>query len=177
MKTFKRIVFGLLGLVVLLLLIGFLLPSSYSVQRSIDIAAPMEKVYPLVYNPKDWVRWGVWYRRDPAMQVSYSGPPAGVGARWAWKSKSQGNGEMEFTVTEFNKSVAYKLSVEGWDGKLSGRLEFAPAGPGVRVTWIGEGDVGMNPIGRYFAALMDRMLGPDFEGGLANLKSLAEKGT
>ncbi|MBL0121908.1 MAG: hypothetical protein IPP88_03990 [Betaproteobacteria bacterium] len=49
-------------------------------ERSIDINAPMETVYPLVYDPKAWARWSVWSRRDPAMKFTYTGAPAGVGA-------------------------------------------------------------------------------------------------
>jgi Polyketide cyclase / dehydrase and lipid transport len=174
MKIAMKLLIGLVGLCVVAVLASFALPSTYKVERAIEIAAPMEKIYPLVYHPKDWARWGVWSRRDPAMQTSYSGAPAGVGAKWAWTSVSEGNGSMEITQAEFNKSIAYQLAVEGWDAKMLGRFEFAQAGAGVKVTWIGEGDVGMNPIGRYFALMMDRMLGADFEGGLKNLKVLAE---
>ena len=82
---------------------------------------------------------------------------------------------MEFTGADFNKRVAYKLSFGNFVGVLSGRLEFAPAGKGVRVNWIAEGDMGANPLMRYVAIIMDRLLGPDMEGGLKNLKELAEK--
>ena len=140
----------------------------------IVINAPMEAVYPLVYDPKAWARWGVWYRRDPAMKMTYSGAPAGVGAKWTWQSTTEGNGRMEFTAADFNKRVAYKIAFDDFDGAFTGRLDFVPAGKGVRVNWIAEGDVGANPLMRYFALVMDRMLGPDFEAGLANLKQLAE---
>ncbi|MBL8521669.1 MAG: SRPBCC family protein [Betaproteobacteria bacterium] len=175
MNVVKKILLGVAALVVLLCLVGLALPSSYKVQRSVEIAAPMIKVYPLVYDPKAWVQWGVWNRRDPAMKVSYSGAPAGVGAQWAWISKSEGNGRMEITQAEFDKSVAYQLSIEGWDGKFNGRIDFAQVGPNVKVTWTGEGDVGLNPVSRWFVVFMDKLLGPDFEGSLANLKTVAER--
>ena len=174
MKVVKYVVFGLLGLGVALGLISLALPSSYRVERSIEINAPMETVYPLVYDPKAWARWSVWSRRDPAMTVSYSGAPAGVGAKWSWQSRTEGGGNMEFTGAIFNKQVTYQVSFVNFDGVLSGRFEFTPVGKGVRVSWIGEGDVGANPLMRYFALAMDRMQGPDFDGGLSNLKQLAE---
>ena len=90
-------------------------------------------------------------------------------------SKSEGSGAMEFTGAEFNKSVGYKINFADFDGAFNGRLEFAQVDKAVRVTWITEGDVGSNPLMRYFALVMDRMLGPDFEGGLKNLKELAER--
>ena len=174
MKIAKRIAVSLFGLIVLLALASVALPRTYKVERSIDINAPMHVVYPLVYDPKAWTRWGVWYRRDPGMQITYTGAPAGVGAKWAWQSKPEGSGNMEITVAEFNKLVGYKIAMVDFDGAMSGRLEFALAGKAVRVRWIAEGDVGGNPLMRYFAVIMDRMLGPDFEGGLKNLKALAE---
>lgn len=174
MKTLKYALLGLVSVVILLVLIGFALPGTYKVERAIDINAPMDSVYPLVYDPKAWARWGVWNQRDPGMIVTYSGAPAGVGAKWAWQSKPEGSGSMEITAAEFNKLVAYKIAMKDFDGTLSGRLEFAIAGKAVRVRWIGEGDVGGNPLMRYFAVIMDRMLGPDLEGGLKNLKALAE---
>lgn len=175
MTTWKKILIGLAAIVVLILLVGLALPRTYKVERTIDVNATMDKVYPLVYDPKAWARWGVWNRRDPAMKMTYAGVPAGAGAKWSWQSKSEGNGEMEFVVTEFNKVVAYRISFPDYNMTADGRLEFVAAGKGVRVTWIGEGDMGGNPLMHYMAVMMDRMLGPDFEGGLRNLKQLAEQ--
>lgn len=175
MAILKKVLLGLVALVVLLIVIGFLLPRTFKVVRSVEIAAPMEKVYPLVYDPKAWARWGVWSRRDPGMTMTYTGTPAGVGAKWSWKSKAEGDGTMEFTAAEFNKLVGYTITFPDMDMQGTGKLEFAQVGASVRVTWTGEGDVGANPISHYFAAFMDRMLGPDFEGGLNNLKALAEQ--
>ncbi|MEP7154785.1 MAG: SRPBCC family protein [Betaproteobacteria bacterium] len=175
MKVLKYTLLGLAGLLVLLGMLSLALPSAYKVERSIVINAPIEVVYPLVYDPKAWARWGVWNRRDPGMKVTYSGSPAGVGAKWSWESKSEGNGTMECTGAEFNRSVSYKLTFSDFDGAFNGRLEFTPADKGVQVKWIAEGDVGSNPLMRYFALVMDRMMGPDFEGSLKNLKEMAER--
>ena len=174
MSGLKLVLAGLLGLAVLLALIGFALPASYRVERSIDINAPMETAYPLVYEAKAWARWGVCNRRDPGMTIQYSGAPAGVGANWSWQSKSEGSGSLEIVAADFNKRVAYKIVFADAGGEFTGRLEFAPAAQGVRVSWIADGEVGTNPLRRYFARVMERMLGPDFEGGLKNLKALAE---
>ena len=174
MKLVKTLLLGLLGLIALLALVSFALPRSYKVERSIDINAPMIAIYPRIYNPKDWALWSVWNQRDPGMVVTYSGEPAGKGAKWAWQSKVEGGGKMEFTAAEFDKLIAYKITFTDFDGEMTGRFEFSQAGKAVRVRWIGEGDVGGNPLMRYFVLAMDRMLGADFEGGLKNLKALAE---
>lgn len=173
MRIALKVVGYLIGLIVLLLLAGFLLPSAFKAERSVTINAPAEKIYPLVANTKEWKRWTVWNQRDPNMQVTYAGPESGVGAKWDWKSKSEGNGGMEFTSAEPNKRLGYKLTMEGMTPS-NGDVILAAAGNGTKVTWTMAGDAGMNPMTRWFGYFMDRLVGPDFEAGLANLKKLAE---
>ena len=175
MKTLKIVLLGLTGLALFVVVVGFALPANFKVERSIEINAPMIRIYPLVYDPKAWARWSVWYRRDPAIKTTYSGAPAGVGAKWAWESASQGNGSMEMTRADFDKLIAYKLVLDDFGSAMDGRFEFALQGGTAKVTWITEGAVGNNPLMRYFALVMDRMIGPDFEAGLKNLKEIAEK--
>lgn len=175
MRIVKFIAIGIAVLAALLVGIGFLLPSAYDVSRSVEIKAPPEKVYALIADPREWKKWSVWNQRDPAMKITYSGPPAGPGAKWAWESKSEGTGEMTFLKAEANRSLEYRLAFKDFATTSDGALSLQPAGPGTRVTWRMTGDVGNHPVRRYFAALMDRMVGPDFESGLANLKALAEK--
>ena len=175
MKFLKYTLLGLIGLVVLLAVAGFAIPPQFKVVRSINITAPMIKIYPMVYDPKAWAKWSVWYRRDPAIKTTYSGASAGVGAKWAWESASQGNGGMEMTRADFDKLITYKLFLADFEGAMEGRFEFEPQGAAVKVTWSTEGNVGNNPFMRYFALLMDRFIGPDFEAGLKNLKEIAER--
>jgi uncharacterized protein YndB with AHSA1/START domain len=175
MRVVKYIVIGIAVLAVLLIGIGYLLPSAYDVSRSVEIKAAPEKVYAFIADPREWKKWSVWNQRDPAMKIVYSGPPAGPGAKWAWESKSEGTGEMTFLKAEANRSLEYRLAFKDFATTSDGALLLQPVGPGTRVTWRMTGDVGNHPVRRYFAALMDRMVGPDFENGLANLKALAEK--
>jgi uncharacterized protein YndB with AHSA1/START domain len=154
---------------------GFLLPSTFLVQRSIDIDAPAKKIYDLVVEPRKWSEWSVWTRRDPAMKIKYSGPPFGMGAKWSWESRKEGSGSMELTRVEPDRAVEYALVLADFNMRSTGALRLEPAGSGTRVTWSNAGDMGGNPLKHYIAAAMDRMVGPDFEGGLANLKALAEK--
>ncbi len=162
------------GLVLLLLVVGLFLPSAFSVQRSAVINATPNKVYNLVVEPKQWTKWSVWTQRDPDMKITYSGPPFGMGARWSWVSKSEGTGSMEFTRVEPDRAVEYALSFPDFGMRSNGALRLEPSGDATKVTWTNSGDVGGNPLKHYLAAMMDRMVGPDFEAGLANLKKLAE---
>ena len=154
---------------------GFMIPSTFSVQRSVEINAAPRKVYDLIVEPRRWKDWSVWTRRDPDMRITYSGPPFGMGAKWSWVSKSEGTGSMEFTRVEPDRAVEYALSFPEYNMRSTGALRLEPSGNATRVTWTNAGDVGGNPIKHYLVLMMDRMIGADFEGGLANLKALAEK--
>ena len=154
---------------------GFFLPSSFAVQRSIEINAQPRKVYDLIVEPKKWKDWSVWTQRDPDMHITYSGPPFGMGAKWSWVSKKEGSGTMEFTRVEPDKAVEYALVFADFNMRSTGALRLEPVGNATRVTWTNKGDVGGNPVKHYLAVMMDRLVGPDFEAGLANLKALAEK--
>jgi uncharacterized protein YndB with AHSA1/START domain len=155
--------------------VGAFLPSTFSVQRSIEIAAPAGRIYDYIVEPRKWSQWSVWTRRDPNMRITYAGPPFGMGARWSWESKSEGSGAMEFTRVDPDKRVEYALFFPAFNMRSSGELAIASANGHTRVTWTNKGDVGGNPLKHYLAAAMDRLVGPDFEQGLANLKALAEK--
>ena len=173
MKLALKILKYLVGIAVLLVAVGFLLPSTYSAQRSVTINAPVEKVFPLVANHKEWKRWSVWNQRDPNMEMTYAGPEMAAGSKWSWKSKSEGNGGMEFSAVEPYKRVGYILTMEDMT-PATGDLKFTPDGTGTKVTWDINGNAGMNPVFRWFGVFMDKMIGPDFEAGLKNLKKLAE---
>ena len=168
-----------LGLVVLLALVaigvGFALPSAYKVERSLVIDAPPERIYPLVASPRRWPQWSIWTRRDPAMAIEYFGPESGQGAGWRWNSKTEGRGEMTFLTADPARGLSYKLYFPDYNSTSTGDFLLAAEGNGTRVTWTNHGDVGHNPLMHYMAVAMDRLVGPDFEAGLMNLKVLAEK--
>lgn len=174
MKWLKWTVVGLGALLLLFAAVGLALPSQFRVERSVAIAAPAEKVYLLIASPAEWRRWSVWNQRDPKMQMEYSGPSAGVGARWSWRSETEGNGAMEFTDAVPGERLAYRLSFPDLGMQSSGQLRIEPAGDGVQVSWSNEGRMNSNPVNRWFGLFMDRLVGPDFEAGLNNLKRLAE---
>ena len=167
---------AVLGAVVLLLVAGgFFLPSTFKVERSTVINAAPRKVYDLVVEPRHWTQWSEWNRRDPNMKITYKGPPFGMGAKWEWVSKTEGNGSMEFTRVEPDRAVEYSLSFPEYNMRSTGAITLEPQGAATKVTWNNAGDVGGNPLKHYLTLTMDRMVGPDFAAGLANLKALAEK--
>ena len=175
MKALKWLLGGVLGLVAVLLLGGLLLPGTFAVARSVQVNAAPDKVYAMVADPRRWKDWSVWMQRDPAMDVTYSGAASGVGAVWAWKSKSQGDGRMSLTAAEPPARLAYDLFFPDFGTTSTGELRFEPAAGGTKVSWTMQGDMGRNPLYHWFALFSDRLIGKDFDAGLANLKALAEK--
>lgn len=174
MKLLKWLFGAVAVLAVVLVVGGWLLPATFKVTRSVSIAAPPERVYALVADPRSWAKWSVWNRRDPAMQVTYSGAASGAGAVWDWKSASQGDGRMTFTAAEPPRRVAFDLYFPDFGTTSKGDLVFAPEDAGTKVSWTMNGDMGRNPLYHWFALFSEQMIGPDFEGGLANLKQVAE---
>lgn len=69
--------------------------------------------------------------------------------------------------------VEYLLIFEGFSTSPGG-LRFEPTQAGTRVVWWMRGDVGKNPLNRYFALLMEPMMRKDLIAGLEKLKGLAE---
>ena len=176
MKIVKRILLGLVTLVVVLVAVAYLLPSHYSVARSIDIDAPPSKIYPLVADVRTWKQWSQWNRRDPNMEIVYAGPPSGTGAQWTWHSRSEGNGQMTLTSTEPDRSIGYRLVFPDFGSVANGAITFEPVSPTTtRVSWSNEGDLGNNPMMRWMGLAMDRLVGADFAAGLANLRTLATR--
>lgn len=170
-------------LLVLLLLIaavlfggGMLLSPKFSVTRSIEVQAAPAAVYARVADPREWRHWSPWNRRDPVMQMSFSGAASGAGAGWAWRSQTQGNGRMAFVAAEPPHELAYELHFVDFESTATGTFRIEAIDNGAsRVTWVMNGDTGSNPLMRWFALGAGPMVGDDFEAGLRNLKTLVEQ--
>lgn len=175
MKILKWTMGGILGLIIVILAVALILPNEYAVSRTVNINAPAEKIYALVADPKEWKKWSVWNQRDPAMQMTYSGPTSGTGAGWDWQSKSEGNGGMKFTAAIENKQIDYELHFEGMGKPSSGALLLEAQAGATKITWSMHGTSEGNLMMKLFAPFMDKMVGPDFQDGLNNLKKLAEQ--
>jgi len=175
MKAIKKLLIILVVLVVVVCGVAFLLPSTYRVERSVVINAKPKAVYAQIGNLKQWPKWTVWNEKlDPTMTITFEGPEEGTGATYRWTGEKVGNGMLMFNRTEDNKGVWYGLDFENGKYVSEGAITIEPQGDAVKVTWHNGGNLGLNPINRYFGLLMDRMMGPDFEQGLNNLKLIVE---
>ena len=152
-------------------------PATFRVQRSLTVAAPAEKIFPHLNDFQSWPSWSPYEQKDPAMKRAFSGPPTGPGATYEWDGdKNVGKGRIVVTDVAPNQRLAFNLEMlKPFEAHNKGEFTLAPQSNGTVVTWAMHGPA------PYFTKLMqvfcnmDRMVGGDFEQGLAKLKALAEK--
>ncbi len=174
---FKKILIGLAVVIVVFLVVVALQPSDFSVSRAATIAAPPETVFAQVNDFHNWRAWSPWEKMDPEMTRTYAGEPAGEGAAYSWAGNSDvGEGNMTITESRPNELVRIKLEfVKPMEGTNDTEFKFDPKGDDTNVTWTMSGK--NNFVGKAFCLFvdMDKMIGDQFEEGLANMKEVAER--
>ena len=152
-------------------------PDTYRVVRSTTIQAPPERLYAQVAELRAWGPWSPWEKRDPAMKRTFGGPASGKGATYGWEgNKDVGSGRMEILEAEAPSRILIQLHfLQPFESKAKAEFTFKAGGDATTVTWAMFGDAAFMTklIGLFMS--MDRMVGPDFESGLAGLKAVAEK--
>jgi effector-binding domain-containing protein len=176
MKTLKKIFIGIVILLLVLIVISYLLPKNYKVERSTIIKANKSVIFDLTSNFTKWDLWTPWTKAiDSTAKFELIGIEAQVGTQWKWTGKVLGNGEMTISEIMPDELIAYDLSFNEGKYQSKGKLVIEVQGDSNKVSWFDEGDLGYNPISRYMGLFMDKMMGPDFEKGLAKLKKVAEE--
>jgi hypothetical protein len=173
------IVLGVIAaLVVLFLIIVALQPVDYQVVRSAIIAAPAAGVFPQVNDLHKFQDWSPWAKLDPDVKNTYDGPPAGTGAVCKWTgNKKVGEGVMTITESRPNELIKMKLEfIKPFASTADVQFDFKPEGTGTAITWTMSGKKNFMSKAFCLFVSMDKMVGGDFERGLANLKTLTEKG-
>jgi hypothetical protein len=149
--------------------------SNFEVSRSTTIAAEPATVHGKINDFREWTAWSPWEDVDPNLQRTYTGPDEGVGAHYAWQGNRQaGQGSMEI-VSSTPEAIGIKLSfLKPWKATNDVLFTLAPSGSGTHVTWRMTGE--NRGLGKLFSKVvsMDKLLGKDFEKGLARLKAVSE---
>lgn len=171
----KKILIGLALLIVALLLVGFLLPGTMEVSRSITVNASVENVFDEFNDLKKWQEWQYWntLEKPGEMTVTYGEKSAGTGASYSWDGKKTGKGNITITESIPGKSVASDIEFTG-SGTAKGIYTVEPEGEGTKATMNFSFDNGMNPIGRWFSLFMKGEIEKAFDFGLAKIKERAE---
>lgn len=177
MKLLANLVLAVLVLVALAIGGGFLLPDRAHVERSIVIEAGPAAVFPYVNGFEGFNQWSPWLRLDPQMKLERQGPASGVGARQSWLSDQPGvgSGSQEIVESVENQRVRMRLEFTGFDGSNDAAFILVRENGATRVTWSYDTEFHGNIVNRYFGLLLGRMVGPDYERGLANLKAVVEQ--
>ena len=173
---------GWIAAVIVVVVAGVLIyaatqPDSFRVQRSASIKAPPDKVFAMINDLKAWAGWSPYEKKDPAMKRTFGAITAGKGATYAWQGDSNvGEGRMEIVESAPPNKVVIKLDfLKPFEAHNTAEFTLEPKGEGTLVTWAiyGPSAYVTKVMGLLFN--IDTMIGRDFEAGLADLKTAAEK--
>jgi uncharacterized protein YndB with AHSA1/START domain len=173
----KKIAIGVAVVVAAVLGFAMTKPDSFRVQRTMKIKAPPEKIFPLINDFHSWASWSPWEKLDPAMRRTNSGAAMGQGAVYEWEGNAKvGKGRMEITEVSPPTKVTVKLDfLKPIEGHNIAEFTLEPQGDSTSVTWVMRGPTPfLSKVIQVFIS-MDSMIGKEFETGLGNLKSIAEK--
>ena len=167
---------GAVAAVVAVLVVVARRPSEFRVVRTATIAAPPAAVFAQVNDFHRWDAWSPYAQRDPDMRKTYEGAPAGVGAVYTWSGNREvGEGRATITESRPHDMIGIRLEfVRPFAGTSTATFSFVPAGPATAVTWSLDGTSSFVAKAMGLFVDMDRMIGRDFEKGLAQIKSIVE---
>lgn len=172
----KKILIGIAVIIIVFLVVVAMQPADFRITRSTTIAAPADAVFALVNDLHQWDAWSPWAKLDPAMKQTHEGAPAGVGAIYSWAgNKDVGEGRMTITESRANQLVGIKLEfLKPFAAVNTTEFTFTPEGNQTAVTWsmTGTNHFMAKAFGLFMN--MDKMVGGDFEKGLAQMKPVAE---
>jgi len=176
----KKLILGALGVIVTTLIVFCVVvamqPNEFTVTRSATFNAPPDAVFAQVNDFHKWGAWSPWEKLDPNMQRTFSGPASGKGASYAWRGNDD-VGEGAMTIADSRPSDAIKVDLEfikPFAMKSDTNFTFKPEGDKTTMTWTMTGK--HNFLTKAFGLVMnmDKLVGTDFEKGLANLKPIVE---
>jgi len=172
----KKILIGLAVVIIVFVVVVAMQPAEFRITRSATIAAPPADVFAQVNDFHHWEAWSPWAKLDPAAKNSFEGPSAGTGAIFKWSGNSQ-VGEGTMTMTESHPNDSIKITIDfarPMAGTNVAEFTFKPEGSQTVVTWSMTGR--SNFVGKAFCLFvnMDKMVGGEFEKGLAQMKTVVE---
>jgi uncharacterized protein YndB with AHSA1/START domain len=173
----RKILIGIAAVIVLFLLVVASRPSTFQIERQTSIAAPPDVVFAQVNDFHAWGAWSPWEKLDPTMKKTFRGPNAGAGSVYEWVGNDKvGEGRMTIEKSDPSSHIAIKLEfLKPWTATNMTTFAFAPEGAGsTKVTWAMSGENNFMAKGFSLFMNMDKLIGGDFERGLAALKVAAE---
>ncbi len=168
-----------LSFIILLLLIlgiiGYLLPTNFTVSRTETISSTAAHIHEYVGDLNKWQTWTAWKGKDPEIAITIGERTTGIGASQSWTDK-HGGGSLTFTSWSPEKGIEYDLFFQGGKYKSKSAIKYDTSSQTrTRVHWTLEGDMSMPIIGGYFALFMKYSIGKMFQDGLNQLKTIVEQ--
>lgn len=170
----KKILIGIVILIIMLMLIAFALPSKIALTNSVLVQAPSTYVYEEINELKNWPKWSYWETQDTTIKTTYGEITSGVNASYSWTS-SDGTGSLLVTENIPNKVVRFDLNFMDGGKSAYGWYTLEEEGGATRLITGFEFDHGMNPLSRWIGKLfLEEEIDKSMEYQLAKLKELAE---
>ncbi len=164
-------------LIVAVLIYAATRPDTFRIERATDIRSPPDKVFALINDFHAWTQWSPWEKLDPALKRAHSGTATGKGAIYEWLGNNKvGQGRMEILESAAPARIVIKLDfLKPFEAHNTAEFTLQTQGEVTHVNWamFGPSPFMSKLMSVFFS--MDKMVGKDFEAGLANLKGLAEK--
>ncbi len=168
----------LAAVVALIVAIAATKPDSFRVERSATINATPDRIFPLINDFHRWSAWSPWEKLDPDMRRTFGGPPAGVGSSYEWDgNKKAGQGRMEITESSPSRIRLNLDFLKPFKAHNFTDFDMVPRGDSTDLTWSLYGPSPFMTKLMMVFTTMDKMVGKDFDEGIANLKRVAENVT
>ena len=172
----KLILIALAVIIAVLAVVVALQPAEFRVARNATMSAPAPVIFAQVDDLRKWEGWNPWQKVDPAMKLAFAGPPTGPGASYSWAgNKDVGEGRLTITESRPNDLVRIKLEfMKPFTATNIATFTFKPEGNQTAVTWSMEGRNNFIAKAINLCMNMDKMVGGQFEKGLADMKAVVE---
>jgi len=172
MKKFFTFIFFL---ILILGIIGYFLPTQYSINKSITISSSSAHIHDYVGDLQKWDLWTPWKGEDPDIEVTNSEKTTGIGASQSWIDK-HGGGSLTFTSWSPENGIEYDVFFQAGRFKSKSAIKYdSKSNTKTKVRWTLQGDINMLIVGGYFAIFMKYSIGSMFQQGLDQLKTIVEK--
>jgi hypothetical protein len=175
-SVLKKVLIGLVLVIAVFVVVVAMQPAEFRITRSATINAPPEVVFAQVNDFHKWDAWSPWAKLDPAMKTTFEGPSSGTGAKYSWVgNKEVGEGRM--TILESKPSEWVRINLEfikPFEASSTTEFAFKPQADQTAVTWTMSGKHSFMEKAFCLFMNMDKMVGGDFEKGLAQMKAVAE---
>ena len=171
------ILIAVVAIICVFLVVVAMQPDEFRITRKGTVAAPAAVVFAQVNDLRKWEAWNPWGKLDPAMKNTYEGAAAGMGAKYSWAGNSKvGEGSMTITESRPHDLIRIKLEfLKPFAATSMAEFTFKPEGSQTTVTWSMVGKNNFMAKAMHLVINMDKMIGGQFEKGLADLKSAVEK--